>query len=297
MAIVPFQELVAAAEAGNYAVGYFESWNLESLLAVADAAEAVSSPVMLGFSGIQLSNPGDKKHLRQYAALGLETCRNLEPPCCLVFNECPSFEVVSEAIELGFGLVMFSDPALGVKENMENVRETTRCAHATAVAVEGELVPLPGMGGDLYHAPQDLSCDDPDLARTFVEYTGIDAFAVNVGQVHLHGRSRVRLDLEQLSVLRDMVPVPLVLHGASSVCPEDLVEAIRLGIRKINVGSILRRTYLDAVKASCARVAADYNPYEVVGSRLPKDVLEAGRLALQRVVEDWMVLFGSAGKA
>jgi fructose/tagatose bisphosphate aldolase len=297
MAIVPFQELVAAAEAGNYAVGYFESWNLESLLAVADAAEAVRSPVMLGFSGIQLSNPGDKKHLRQYAALGLETCRNLGPPCCLVFNECPSSEVVSEAIELGFGLVMFSDPALGVKENMENVRETTRCAHATAVAVEGELVPLPGMGGDLYHAPQDLPSDDPHLARTFVEYTGIDAFAVNVGQVHLHGRSRVRLDLEQLSVLRDMVPVPLVLHGASSVCPEDLVEAIRLGIRKINVGSILRRTYLDAVKASCACVAADYNPYEVVGSRLPNDVLEAGRLALQRVVQDWMVLFGSAGKA
>jgi ketose-bisphosphate aldolase len=297
MAIVPFQELVAAAEAGNYAVGYFESWNLESLLAVADAAEAVRSPVMLGFSGIQLSDHGDKKHLRQYAALGLETCRNLEPPCCLVFNECPSFRAVSEAIELGFGLVMFSDPALDVQENMEYVRETARCAHSTSVAVEGELVPLPGMGGDLFHAPQELSSDDPHLARTFVEYTGVDAFAVNVGQVHLHGRSEVRLDLRQLSVLRNVVQVPLVLHGASSVCRQDLVEAIRLGIRKINVGSVLRRGYFDAVKEACALVGADYNPYEVVGSGLPQDVLAAGRLALQRVVEDLMRLFGSAGKA
>jgi ketose-bisphosphate aldolase len=297
MAIVPFQELVAAAEAGHYAVGYFESWNLESLLAVADAAEAVRSPVMLGFSGIQLSSHGGKKHLRQYAALGLETCRNLASPCCLVFNECPCSRAVSEAVELGFGLVMFSDPALGVKENMDRVRETVRRAHSASVAVEAELVSLPGMGGDLFHAPRELTSDDPHLARTFVEYTGIDAFAVNVGQVHLHSRSQVRLDLEQLSVLKDTVPVPLVLHGASSVCPQDLVEAIRLGIRKVNVGSILRRRYFDALKVACAHVKPDYNPYEVVGSGLPNDVLAAGRLALQRVVEDLMHLFSSAGKA
>lgn len=299
MAIVPFQELVAAAEAGGYAVGYFESWNLESLLAVADAAEAVRSPVMLGFSGIQLSDPdpSGKNHLHQYAALGLETCRRLESACCLVFNECPSFKTVAEAIELGFGMVMFSDPALGVKENMEFVRETARRAHAASIAVEGELVPLPGMGGDLFHAPQDVSFDDPDFARNFVEYTGVDAFAVNVGQVHLHGRSKVRLDLEHLSVLRDVIRVPLVLHGATSVCRQDLVEAIRLGVRKINVGSILRRCYFDAVKKACAGVGADYNPYEVVGSGLPNDVLAAGRLALQREVEDLMGLFGSSGKA
>ena len=334
MPIVPFQELLAAAETGGYAVGYFESWNLESLLAVADAAEAVRSPVMLGFSGIQLSglDPGGKSRLRQYAALGLETCRSLESACCLVFNECPSFKAVSEAIDLGFGLVMFSDPCLDVKENMEYVRETARRAHAASVAVEGELVALPGMGGDLFHAPPKLSFDDPDLARTFVEYTGVDAFAVNVGQVHLHGRSEVRLDLEHLSVLRDKVRVPLVLHGASSVRRQDLTEGIRLGIRKINVGSMLRRCYFETVKDACASiganynpyevvgsgvrddvltagrlalqrkdacasVGADYNPYEVVGSGLRNDVLMAGRLALQRVVEDMMGLFGSAGKA
>ncbi len=299
MAIVQFQQLMAAAEAGGYAVGYFESWNLESLLAVADAAEAMRSPVMLGFSGIQLSGADHcgMNPLHQYAALGLETCRRLGPDCCLIFNECPELPAVSEATELGFGLVMFSDPALGVRENMEYVRETARRAHTVGVAVEGELNPLPGMGGDLYQAPQELSLDDPNCARRFIEYTGVDAFAVNVGQVHLHGRRRVHLDLERLSVLKATLGVPLVLHGASSVCRQDLVEAIRLGIRKINVGSMLRRCYFDAVREGCAGVGADYNPYEVLGSGLPNDVLASGRIALQRMVEDLMRLFGSAGTA
>src|SRR6185436_15629698 len=87
MAIVRFQDLMASAERGSYAVGYFESWNLESLLAVADAAEATRSPVILGFSGIYLPHPdrvaGDR--LSTYAAMGLDVCRPLSVPACLLF--------------------------------------------------------------------------------------------------------------------------------------------------------------------------------------------------------------------
>ena len=71
MPLVPFHQLMADAEAGGYAVGYFESWNLESLLAVADAAEAARSPVILGFSGIYLTHP---RRVVKRAAFGL--CRD-----------------------------------------------------------------------------------------------------------------------------------------------------------------------------------------------------------------------------
>jgi fructose-bisphosphate aldolase class II len=91
--------------------------------------------------------------------------------------------------------------------------------------------------------------------------------------------------------------VPLVLHGASSIHPGDLQEAIRRGIRKINVGSALKQVYFGALRDACAAVKEPYNPYEVIGSGLSADILMRGRMALQQRVEDWMRLFGSAGRA
>lgn len=293
MALATFAELMTDAERGGYAVGYFESWNLESLLAVCDAAEATRSPVLLGFSGIYLPHPERvvQEPLSLYASLGLEAIRKLSVPACLVFNESPNFEWVLEAIRLGFGLVMFSDETLNIDEQTEHVRRVVTAAHQAGVAVEGEAGSLPGVGGELSDLPDEFNLSDPDRAREFIEQTGVDAFAVNVGQAHLHGRKLVRLNLTRLAQLNKVLKVPLVLHGATSVARADLDEAIRLGIRKINVGSALKRAYFEAMRQVIAQTGDDYNPYEVVGSGLPGDVLTAGRLALQKTVEDWMRLF------
>ncbi|MGE5141598.1 MAG: class II fructose-bisphosphate aldolase [Rudaea sp.] len=299
MPLVPFQQLMAEAERGQYAVGYFESWNLESLLAVADAAEAVRSPVLLGFSGIYLPDPARlaREPLSVYAAMSLEVCRRLSVPACLVFNESPHLDWVLRAIKERFGLVMFTDDSMVFDALVERVALVVKEAHRQGTAVEGEPVALAGVGGELEAVPSDLRFTDPARASDFVERTGIDALAVNVGQVHMHGRTRVRLDLDHLSVLQRAVAVPLVLHGASSVSREDLRAATRIGVRKINLGSVLKRTYFEALKLACLEAGTDYNPYEVVGSGLSQDVLTSARLALQQTVEKWMQLFGSAGKA
>jgi fructose/tagatose bisphosphate aldolase len=293
MPLASFAELMADAERGGYAVGYFESWNLESLLAVCDAAEATRSPVLLGFSGIYLPHPARvvREPLGLYAALGLEAIRGLSVPACLVFNESPNFEWVMDAMVRGFGLVMFSDETLNYDGQVERVRRVVEAAHEVGVAVEGEAEALAGVGSELSALPEDLHLTDPGRARDFIERTGVDAFAVNVGQAHLHGRKRVRLNLDRIPVLKQALNVPLVLHGASSVDHSDLDEAIRLGIRKINVGSVLKRVYFDAMRRAAAQVGEDYNPYEVVGSGLPGDVLAAGRAALQKTVETWMSVF------
>jgi fructose/tagatose bisphosphate aldolase len=296
MTLVHFNELMAEAERGQYAVGYFESWNLESLLAVADAAEAARSPVLLGFSGIYLPHPGrlTGEHLSVYSALGLETCRQLSVPACLVFNESPHMDWVLEALRLKFGLVMFTDERLDFGELADCVSRVVEKAHAACAAVEGEVTTLPGVGGELAGMPDDLRITDHRRAREFVERTGVDALAVNVGQAHLHGRSQVHLDLNKLEELKAVVGVPLVLHGATSIYPDDLVQAIRLGVHKINVGSALKRVYFEALRRACSEVGAAYNPYDVMGSGLADDVLTAARIALQKTVEDMMRLFGSA---
>jgi fructose/tagatose bisphosphate aldolase len=287
------------ARRGGFAVGYFESWNLESLLAAADAAEALRSPVILGFSGIFLPHPRRvwPDPLSVYAALGNEVCRGLSVPSCLLFNESPHFDWVEEAVRLGFGLVMFSDERLSYAEQTSRVSRLCRIAHAASTAVEGEPGALPGVGGELTAAPQDNRLTDPRQAARFVEATGVDALAVNVGQAHLHGRAELALDLRRVEELTAAVPVPLVLHGATSVSRADLAAAIRLGVRKINVGSLLKRSFFEAVRAAGAAVQPGYNPYEVMGSGLPEDVMSAGRTAMRRSVEELMRLFGSAGTA
>jgi len=298
MALVPFNDLMSRATKGDYAVGYFESWNLESLQAVGDAAESMGSPVILGFSGIYLPHPSRtaKETLSVYAALGLEICRSLSVPSCLLFNESPHLDWVSEAIDLGFGLVMYTDEKLSFEEQSQRVRGIVDQAHQQGVAVEGEITSLPGVGGELSAAPEENCLDDPEVAQSFVESTHVDAFAVNIGQAHLHGRSEVQLDLHRLRELREKISVPLVLHGATSISESDLKNAIRLGVRKINVGSVLKRSFFEAIRSACSRVGEGYNPYEVVGSGFEKDVLNCGRAALQRKVEDLMTIFGSAGR-
>jgi fructose/tagatose bisphosphate aldolase len=296
---VSFARLMEDAERHGYAVGYFESWNMESLLAVADAAEATRSPVILGFSGISLPR-ADRvmpEHLEDYAALGAAVLQRIRVPACLLFNESPSFDWVAAAARQGFGLVMFADEQMGYDELVETTTKVCGAAHAAGAAVEGEPHSLPGVAGDLLSAPGERHMTDAGRARDFVKATGVDAVAVNVGQAHLHGRGEVRLDLDRVTELKRAVPVPLVLHGATSVSRADLREAIRRGVRKINVGSAMKRACIESMGGALAGLSADYNPYEVVGSGLPNDVMTACRRAVQKVTGEYMELFGSAGKA
>ena len=224
-------------------------------------------------------------------------CDRLAVPACLLFNESARFDWVEEAVRLGFGLVMFTDDELPYADQVAQVARAAHLAHAAGAAAEGEMDSLPGLNGALRAPPPAPPLTDPEAARAFVQATGVDSLAISVGQVHLHGRSPVHLDLERVAVLKTAVPVPLVLHGATSVSRTDLGGAIQRGVRKINVGSILKQTFFEAMRAAGSRVGDTYNPYEVIGSGVPGDVMGAGRAAMHKVVQEYMELFGSAQKA
>jgi fructose/tagatose bisphosphate aldolase len=287
------------AAAGGYAVGYFESWNLESLLAVADAAEAARSPGILGFSGIYLPHPGRvvKDPLDVYASMGLEICRRISVPACLLFNESPSIEWVRDALRAGFGLVMYSNDQEPQTSREARIAELSQMAHKNNQAVEAETFALPGVAGERVQFDDSAEMTEPSAAAAFVRQTKIDALAVNIGQQHLHGQQEVTLNLERLAALRAAVDIPLVLHGATSVRRNDIRQAVEIGIRKVNVGSALKQAFLGAMREKCRECSESSNPYEVIGSGFANDVLVAGRLAMQREVEDWMKTIGSAGRA
>ena len=136
-------------------------------------------------------------------------------PCGLIFNECPVDSWVLAATEAGFNLVMPADPSCPYDDYLQRVKGIVVHAHARNVAVEAELGELPcGATGRVEHAGQ---LTDPHLAERFVRETGVDLLAVSVGNVHIHVRGELDLNLEHLAALCARVPVPLVLHGGTGI--------------------------------------------------------------------------------
>jgi ketose-bisphosphate aldolase len=294
MPLTPINQLVQEAREHRYALGYFESWNLESLQGVLDAAEATQSPVIIGFNGEFLSGPDRRasERLEWYAELGKAAATCASVPCGLIFNECPDDGWVRNAVLAGFNLVMPADPLATEKDYSRRVAALTKFAHHYGVVVEAELGHLPsGLG-------ETLACDcltDPELAARFVRETGVDLLAVSVGNVHVLIKGEQELDLDRLSQIGSKVGVPLVLHGGTGISATSLREAIVLGVTKVNYGTYLKQRYLKAVRT---RLAADLdNPHELLGMGGDRDVMVAGRLAVRDAVFERIDLLGCCGKA
>jgi ketose-bisphosphate aldolase len=299
MSLVDFRELMEHAEKNKYAVGYFESWNLESLLAAYDAAERLRSPIILGFSGMFLTHSGRvvKDPLELYARLADDACRQISVPACSIFNESPNLGAVLDAIDMGYKMVMFTDEKINFDQQVQKVATVVSKAHKKNVAVEGELVSLQGIGSELTELPDDLKFTTPESAANFVGNTGVDSLAINIGQAHMHGKTQIHLNLDALVEIKKKVKIPLVLHGGSYINPQDMKKAIEIGIRKINVGSILKKVYFQKIKDTTGHLDAGSNPYEIVGSGFKNDINTQARIAVQQSIESFMVQYGSNNKA
>jgi len=287
MTLVPLTELLADAIAGRYAVGYFEAWDGASLEAVLEAAEAERAPVILGF-GCLLVDQGwlDAGGIETLGALGRSIAERSQVPVSLLLNETHTLEHALRGAGAGFNAVMLCS------DDAETVAGLVREAHARGVAVEGELGTLPD-ADDASRA----SLTDPEEAAAFVEATGVDCLAVSFGNVHvLEGRTAA-VDLDRLEAVHRRVGVPLVVHGGTSF-PADAVEAaIARGVAKFNVGTVLKRAFLDGLTASVTSVAPDTSPHDLLGSHGSTDLLGAGKDRMIGVVRDLIRLYGSSGRA
>jgi ketose-bisphosphate aldolase len=287
--------MMQRAREGGYAVGYFESWNLESLQGVIDAAESARSPVIIGFNGDFLSRPQRvaAERLSWYAALGKAAATSASVPCGLIFNECPRDAWVESAIGVGFNLVMLADPGAALEDYTRRVRALVRLAHSRGVAVEAELGELPH--GTARGTPQGGRLTDAIAAADFVAATGVDLLAVSVGNVHIETHGQRELDLDRLAEIRRKVAVPLVLHGGSGISSSALREATALGVAKVNFGTYLKQSYIAAVRAALCRSCPD--PHDVLGAGGPEDALVAGRQAVRDAVLERLDRLACRGKA
>jgi fructose-bisphosphate aldolase, class II len=294
MPLIPIPELMRHAREQGYALGYFESWNFESLQGVIDAAEQTRSPIIIGFNGEMLSRPDRiaQERISWYGALGRAAADSASVPCGFIFNECPLDEPVRQAVTAGFNLVM-PIPAHG--ESPSDYRRRTAdmvtYAHRHFVAVEAELGELPfGASG----APQGGDTTDPRAAAEFARQTGVDLLAVSVGNVHVLLKGAHELNLDHLAAIHRVTDAPLVLHGGTGISADSIKEAIRLGVTKVNYGTYVKLRYLAAVRMALEN--PDPNPHHLLGYGGADDVMIAGRRAVCEAVLERIEILNCVGK-
>ncbi len=240
MPLVGGRELLSAAERGGYAVPGFNVSNLELALGVLDAAEARRAPVLLQF------NPSNIEHfggLAVAAAVGRALAEQADVPVAVHLDHGPDVALLRAAVQVGFTSLMFDGSTFPLERNVRETREAYAVAAAAGVALEAELGHVGGREPGVLTSEAVLT--EPEAARRFVEQTEVDALAVSVGTAHgLVGEVRLDLLRELRAATRGL---PLVLHGGSGVGPDELRDAVRAGIRKVNVSSELHAAFARAL--------------------------------------------------
>lgn len=297
------KELMNHALQNKYSVGYFESWNLESTLAVVRAAENMKSPVMIGVCGTYIGEPKRKykESLSVYYAMLSRIAEEAAVPVALLLNESDDEEMVIKAAEKGFDMVMFApvfaSDAIPLQELTEIQKRIVKQAHLHGSAVEGEVGELPlfnSATGEL-HEGEDT---DPEVCRKFAEETGIDTVAVSVGNCHLKEDGMVVINYEALQMLAETMNIPLVLHGGTSIAREDLTKAASMGVAKVNFGTGMKRAVLNTMKKYLEEHDVDkMDPNDVLGRGSDKDSMVWEQEAVIRYVEETIKAMNGENKA
>lgn len=281
--LVPFKELLADAQSGGYAVGYFEAWDVYSLEAVLEAAEAENAPVILGF-GVVMIEPGwfDSGGLERLGAAGLATARAARVPVSFILNEASTYAQIVRGMHAGFNAVMLDSSELPYHEHVQLTRQVVTTAHALGVGVEAEVGILPDASGEMGGGLGRMT--EPEEAARFVEQTGVDALAVSIGNVHTLAHGKAVIDLERLATICQTVSVPLVVHGGTGFPDEAVVPAIARGVAKFNIGLVLKQEFMIGMNQAVHALPEQPSFHQVIGSRKSTDVLQQGKLRMKEEV-------------
>jgi len=284
--------LYARTRKERFAIGAFNVDNQETLIAIARAAATRKSPVLVEASHGEVEMIG-LRNLRAMvdnykAEFGIEMYINLD--------HSPSVKAAKAAIDAGFEFIHIdlsqAKPDATNEEIITATREVVEYAKTTGACVESEPHYFGGSSNvhaeAIDYAEIRKTFTTPDGARAFVAATGIDTFAVAIG--NLHGLYPVpkHLDLGLLERIREAVPCYLSLHGGSGTPDGEFRGAVDRGISKININSEIRRAYRTTLEQQLAARPDEYAIMKLIGPVID---------AVQAVVEHKMEMFGSAGRA
>lgn len=267
--------ILKMAEARKIAVGSFNTPNLESLQAILTAAEEMNEPVIIMHA--QLHEDIGVCKIDDIGPLMVYMAERSSAPVCVHLDHGTDLSYVKKALDIGFNGVMFDGSEGSVEENIANTAMVVEVAKQYGACVEGEVGSM-GERADGYGDHHGESVyTDPALAARFVKETGVDALACAFGTVHGISAKQMVLDYDRITMIKDKVDVPLVMHGASGLTEAELKETIRRGIRKINYYSNTSKVAAEAVTKKA------YTQFH--------DIVKDANLAIKEDVSEAMRIF------
>ena len=286
--LVNASEMLIKAKAGKYAVGHFNTNNLEWTKAIIETAQELNAPVIIGVSEGAVKYMGGASTV---AAIVRELDKNLKITVPVAIHlDHGSYEGAKECIEAGFTSVMFDGSHYGIAENIEKTKEIVAIAHSKGISVEAEVGSIGGEedgvigGGELA---------DPKECKE-IAALGVDFLAAGIGNIH--GKYPVNwkgLDFDVLAKIQDETgTMPLVLHGGTGIPAEMVATAIGLGVSKINVNTECQLSFAAATR----KFIIDGTDLE--GKNFdPRKLLAPGVTAIKDTIREKIRLFGSENKA
>ncbi len=318
MALVTLKEVLEEAEKGGYAVGAFNMVNMETAQAIFAAAEEERAPVIVQITETTIGKPGKPTytHLEELLGIVWALVKRATVPVVVHLDHGRSFESCKRCIDAGFSSVM-RDGSLKedgktkteIEENIAETRKVVEYARKQSryISVEGEMGALGEITDDMSPEERRVLLTQPEDAKRFVEETGVDALAIAFGTKHGPYKGKPIIELDVIRKVREVVDVPLVMHGGTGVPPDVVKEAIKLGIKKVNIDTQIRMAFERSIREtldqkwntylaqfeSTLEVGEEPNPpkYDI------RKLLGPAREAMKEAIKAKMRLFGCSGKA
>jgi fructose-bisphosphate aldolase class II len=286
--ITSVKEILTNAQEGGYAVGAFNTLNLEMTQAIIFAAKETRSPVIVQITEKSMEYAGGRALF--HLVKNIAELYAPEIPIGIHLDHGKSIEVVQRCAKIGFNSVMYDGSRKNLADNTMLTKSVVEFCADKNITVQGELGSVPYIGEtDMTDIDWDQYMTDPAEAQQFVRDTGVDTLAVAIGNAHGFFKERSVPDYARLDEIKKVVSIPLVLHGASDWEHDRVVEVVQRGICCFNVDTATRMAFMsNLMKTSCnlgSNVTFDIR--KVLG-----DAREAAKLAIIQKMKS----FGSAGK-
>lgn len=243
--LITMKEMLETAQKNGFAVPAFNAGTGQLLTAMMESAEEKQAPVIMAI------HPDELKFLRDsFISSVIYEANHTRLPVVIHLDHGATYEQCIHAIQLGFTSVMIDGSQLSFEENIALTKKVAAAAHSVGVSVEGELGTIGQTGSSIEGGTTRIIYTDPADAESFVEGTGVDSLAIAIGTAHgIYPEGFVpKLRLDLLSEIKDIVNIPLVLHGGSSNSDDEIAESVKRGICKINISSDIKFSFMKGVE-------------------------------------------------
>lgn len=278
------REILEEAKRKEYAVGYFESWDYASTEAILKAAEDTNVPLIIGFGvrSFVTSCGWDDRKLTCFAKMAGGMAERSSVPVALMLNETSNLDILKRGMEVGFNCVMFDEENLPLEKNISLTSQLVKLGKKLGVDVEAQIGRIPSGGEKIKKEFLTFSQE----AEVFVKETGVTALAISVGNIHECLDKEFSIDLKLLEQINSSVDIPLVIHGGTGFPDSQVKDVVIRGVHKFNVGTILKRIFLEELKLRLSRNnLAKIDPNNLIDSGGERDVFKGAYSTIERLVK------------